>query len=289
MPVTEHQFALRDGTIFNGGYVDVWHRPGERISSPGMVHPVWLVAMFRGYGKSSPRVVDCPVGWNFWLNAPSWGEARARLFHLAREQAFPEEEGLISDISLLGSPTAGSEVLFCSIDAPTKRFIGCDYPGRRETMHFTYLAIQRLVRGYNDWWPEREQAAQNRTRISLVEEDFIRRASPTKMLPFEHLPAKLQAGISRGVRGGCWIWSADLDWDRKLSSLPDYYGAVSFGGRSWAAHRLTYTLLRGPIPNGAILRHMCHRKRCCNPAHLLPGTNRQNQWDMRIKLAKRRR
>lgn len=47
------------------------------------------------------------------------------------------------------------------------------------------------------------------------------------------------------------------------------YGIVKLGRRgNFKAHRVAYALIRGPIPAGLTLDHLCRNKRCCNPAHL---------------------
>lgn len=62
----------------------------------------------------------------------------------------------------------------------------------------------------------------------------------------------------------CWNWTR---------SVTKHGGYGQFFVRSkikinYMAHRLAYTLLRGPIPAGMQLDHMCHNRRCVNPAHL---------------------
>lgn len=66
----------------------------------------------------------------------------------------------------------------------------------------------------------------------------------------------------------CWLWLAGLDGHG--------YGKFTEGGRQRAAHRLAYEALVGPIPAGMQLDHLCRTRRCVNPAHLEPVTNREN-------------
>lgn len=48
-------------------------------------------------------------------------------------------------------------------------------------------------------------------------------------------------------------------------------GYSNFGiraGHYISGHRLAYLLVKGPIPDGLHLDHLCRNKRCVNPAHL---------------------
>jgi hypothetical protein len=59
------------------------------------------------------------------------------------------------------------------------------------------------------------------------------------------------------------------------------HGTFNIGNRHYVlAHRLAYELEIGPIPEKLYLRHRCNRGSCCNPAHLLPGTQAENVLDM---------
>ena len=49
------------------------------------------------------------------------------------------------------------------------------------------------------------------------------------------------------------------------------------------AHRASYVLHCGPLPEGKNLLHRCDNPACVNPDHLVVGTQRDNQRDMAAK------
>lgn len=67
---------------------------------------------------------------------------------------------------------------------------------------------------------------------------------------------------------GCWAWTGTI--------LAGGYGQFWFEGKMRLAHRWSYSELRGPIPPGFNIDHLCRNRRCVNPAHLEPVTQKEN-------------
>lgn len=77
------------------------------------------------------------------------------------------------------------------------------------------------------------------------------------------------------VRGeGCWNWTAGKDRDG--------YGRFTVPGRgSWLrAHRFSYELFVGAVPEGMQVLHRCDNPSCVRPDHLLLGVQQDNADDM---------
>ncbi len=75
--------------------------------------------------------------------------------------------------------------------------------------------------------------------------------------------------------GPCWIWTASLS--------KSGYGAFSDSGKYVRAHRYSWELHNGPIPDGLCVLHKSDTRSCVNPEHLWLGTHDDNVKDMRAK------
>lgn len=69
--------------------------------------------------------------------------------------------------------------------------------------------------------------------------------------------------INVGGPTDCWTWTGS----RTLASYGQF-GFAKKGGRSTYAHRLSYELAIGCIPEGHQIHHRCKNRLCVNPAHL---------------------
>src|SRR6187399_3064668 len=67
---------------------------------------------------------------------------------------------------------------------------------------------------------------------------------------------------------GCWDWTA--------SKQPPGYGQMWNGERVEQAHRISFRLHCGEIPDGLEIHHECRNRSCVNPVHLRAVTHQVN-------------
>jgi len=72
-------------------------------------------------------------------------------------------------------------------------------------------------------------------------------------------------------KSGCWLWTASLN--------NEGYGKIRVKDKIKSAHRVSYELHIGKIPNGLCVLHDCDIPACVNPDHFFLGTVPDNNED----------
>lgn len=93
--------------------------------------------------------------------------------------------------------------------------------------------------------------------------------APRRGHVFKSIEDRLFEKVHFEPNSGCWLW---VGADNGAG-----YGTMTSGHSTRAyAHRVSYELARGPIPDGMHLDHLCRIRCCVNPDHLEPVTNAEN-------------
>jgi hypothetical protein len=77
--------------------------------------------------------------------------------------------------------------------------------------------------------------------------------------------------INKNTGTDCWEWLG--------SFFATGYGQFWFNEKNMKAHRFSYELHKGPIPDGMCILHFCDNRKCCNPDHLSLGSRAENNKD----------
>jgi hypothetical protein len=78
-------------------------------------------------------------------------------------------------------------------------------------------------------------------------------------------------------KSGCWLWQGAISQNRGYGLFQWWDGTRT---KTRLAHRCSYELANGPIPEGMFVLHTCDVRACVNPDHLYLGTQKRNMQDM---------
>src|ERR1700761_1091810 len=85
---------------------------------------------------------------------------------------------------------------------------------------------------------------------------------------------RLHSKCDKNGIGGCWNWTSTFFSGKDLP-----YGQFWLNGKITGAHRASYALSVGEIPEGMHVLHRCNNSKCINPSHLYLGDHAQNMRD----------
>lgn len=93
----------------------------------------------------------------------------------------------------------------------------------------------------------------------------------------EEFIERFHAKWKRDRKTGCWNWTASI--------AGKGYGQIKIPGtrKQMYAHRLSWLIHNGDIPEGQFILHVCDNVRCVNPEHLFLGDASKNANDMKAK------
>lgn len=91
---------------------------------------------------------------------------------------------------------------------------------------------------------------------------------------------KFLARVKRNKETGCLEWQGGL----ATTGYGQFsWGNVDGGPANTTAHRASWWLFKGPVPDGLYLLHKCHNRKCVEverEGHVYAGTQQQNMTDM---------
>lgn len=85
------------------------------------------------------------------------------------------------------------------------------------------------------------------------------------------LPCQFWAKVAIGGPDDCWPFMG--------CRSTRGYGNIGFDSENYKSHRIAVYLTTGTMPVCEAVRHSCDNPPCCNPAHLLEGTQKENSAD----------
>lgn len=95
---------------------------------------------------------------------------------------------------------------------------------------------------------------------------------------FEDSCIRFSKYVSRVDGDSCHEWTSSM-YGNGYGSF--HWVDMESKRHTMTAHRFAFLMHNGEIPDGMIVDHICHNRKCVNPLHLRIATRMQNQQNMR--------
>ena len=157
----------------------------------------------------------------------------------------------------------------------------------RQTSRFCSRAcVMRYVKTVNTKYPQTiEQTCEHCGKVFQASHKKVRQGKGrfcsvhcrAKMAARKPVDERFWANVQQSKSvNDCWLWTGNI--------TVHGYGFMSVEGKIWPAHRLSYTMHYGPIPDGLLVCHACNTPRCVRPNHLYLGSDKDNARDKVLSM-----
>lgn len=99
--------------------------------------------------------------------------------------------------------------------------------------------------------------------------DRLRKSGVAARINYKSTLTRFWSMVKITSSDGCWEWTGYISIDG--------YGTFKADGKIRKAHRVSYELFIGEIPEGLQIDHLCRNRRCVHPYHMEPVTYKENQ------------
>jgi len=125
----------------------------------------------------------------------------------------------------------------------------------------------RVIGGPVDGWKSGDLVAALAPHVHSKRSIVARSRGKLDPTDSRHIAKRLALLVALSV-SGCWEWTGNIGTTG--------YGMFRVNRTSVAAHRVSYEVAFGAIPDGQCVLHHCDNRKCVNPAHLHLGDRFDN-------------